>query len=192
MRAHARAHRERHLHHLVERGLVAGRAERAVILARLDRLERGAGIENAAAARAQHVPGEIEQAQARRMQEGRDQALRVEPGLGREIRNVDAVEVAILSVPDQPLDRIRRIGVGRLPQHREKVLDFTHDAECTRKRRRAKDQKTKRGRRPCGPAFALARPQRCSDGRSRRTEARRRRQVREPLEVVPGIVRLVE
>ena len=77
--AHARVDGEGDLDHLVEGRLVAGRAEGAVVVPLLHRLERRAGVEHAAAARAQHVPRQLEDAQARGVQERRDRLLLVEP-----------------------------------------------------------------------------------------------------------------
>ena len=64
--AHPGADREGHLDHLVERRLVAGGAEGAAVLAPVHGLQRRARVEHAAAARAQHVPGQLEDARAGR------------------------------------------------------------------------------------------------------------------------------
>ena len=69
---HARAHGEGDLDHLVERRLVGLRAQRAVVGLLVHRLELLAGVEHAAAARAQHVPVQLEQAEPRGVQEGAD------------------------------------------------------------------------------------------------------------------------
>ena len=68
--AHARADGEGDFDHLVERRLVAGGAQRAVIFVLVHGLERRVGVEHAAAARAEHVPRHFEQAEPGRMQEG--------------------------------------------------------------------------------------------------------------------------
>src|SRR3546814_10234826 len=73
------ADREDDLDHLVERRLVAGGAERAGVLLALHRLQRGVGIEHPAAARAEHVPRQLEEAEPGGMQEGGNGLLFVEP-----------------------------------------------------------------------------------------------------------------
>ena len=103
--AHPRADREGDLDHLVERRLVGLRAQRAVVGLLVHRLELQARIEHAAAARAQHVPVQLEQAEPRGVQEGADDLLLVEPALGGERQHVDADRCAVLAVADQRLDR---------------------------------------------------------------------------------------
>src|SRR5215470_3113893 len=72
------------------------------------------------------------------MQEGADQALLVDPRPGGERGHVDAIERPVLAFPHQPLDRLDRAGVRRLPQRREETLRFAHAAQSTPKRRPAK------------------------------------------------------
>ena len=90
--AQARAHREGDLDHMVERGLVARLAEDAAIFRLVERLEGRVGIEHAGATAADDVPGHLEEAEARRMQQCCDHALLGEPFLGRELDGVDLVQ----------------------------------------------------------------------------------------------------
>ena len=117
--AHARAHGEAHLDHVVERRLVVEVAERAIVFVGTHALERGVGVEHAAAARAQHVPRHVEQADLRGVQERRDRPLFVEAFAPGEVEHVDASELSIRRIADQPLDGGHAIGVGRLLQDRE-------------------------------------------------------------------------
>jgi hypothetical protein len=50
------------------------------------------------------------------MQERSDDLLRLEAVLSRERQGVDAVEIAIGSMPDQLLDSIYGLWIGGLPQ----------------------------------------------------------------------------
>ena len=93
--AHPRAHREGDLDHLVERRLVAARAQSAGIFLVIDGLERRAGIEHAAATGTEHVPRQFEQAEPRGMEERGERALFIEAVLGGEIERVDAAQLAI-------------------------------------------------------------------------------------------------
>ena len=124
--AHPAADRERDLDHLVERRPVAGRAQCAVVLLLVDALQCRAGIENPAATRAQHVPRQLEDPEARGMQEGGNSAFFIDFGLAREIDHIDAAQVAIGRVPHQLLDHPGCFGIGRLPQKREQIAGFTH------------------------------------------------------------------
>ena len=117
--AHARAYREADLDHVVERRLVVEVAERTIVFAGTHALERGVGVQHAAAARAQHVPRHVEQADLRGVQERRDRPLFVEAFAPGEIEHVDATELSIRRIPDQPLDGGHAGGVGRLLQDRE-------------------------------------------------------------------------
>jgi hypothetical protein len=74
---------------------------------------------DAAAAGAQHVPGQLEQPETRGMQEHRDGVLDVDPGLGGEIEDVDAAERAVRPVLHQPLHRRHGLAVGQLPEGRK-------------------------------------------------------------------------
>ncbi len=124
--AHPRAHREGHLDHLVERRLIARGAQRAGIFVVIDGLERRAGIEHAAAAGAEHIPRQFEQAEPRGVQERGDGAFFVEAVLGGKIEHIDAAEIAIGRVAHRALDRGDAIGIGRLPQHIEESFGFAH------------------------------------------------------------------
>jgi hypothetical protein len=122
--AYARVHREGHLDHLVEGRLVARAAQRAAVLVLAHGLERGICVEHAAAAGAEHVPGQVEQTDPRRMQEGGDDPFFVEPAFGGECEHVDAVERRVRAVAHQRLDGGDHLGVRRLAQHREQGLGF--------------------------------------------------------------------
>ena len=124
--AHARAHGEGDLDHLVERRLVARGAEPAGIFLVIDGLEGRAGIEHPAAAGAQHVPRQFEQAEPGGVQECSERHFLVETVLGGEIEHVDAAEIAIGRFADRPLDGGNAAGIGRLPQHAEKSFQIAH------------------------------------------------------------------
>src|SRR6185369_4617687 len=82
--------------------------------------------EHAAAAGAEDIPAEIEQPEARRMQEGRNDLLLVEPVPRGKIQQVDAVEVAILALCDQLRNGLDDRGIGGLPQNGELGLGIAH------------------------------------------------------------------
>ena len=111
---------------LVDRGLIAAGAQAAMIVVVTQRFQRGVGIEHAAAAGTQHVPGQFEQAEPRGMEEAGDHPLFVEPGTLREIQHVDAVELVVLALLDQLQDRVGNRRIGGLPQHRKLGLDVAH------------------------------------------------------------------
>jgi hypothetical protein len=114
---YARADRECHVDHLVKRWFVARGAEGTIIFLGVHALQRGIGVEYAAATRAQHVPRQFEQADAGGMQEGGDGLLLVEPVAAREGQNVDAAEVVIRRIGDQPLDDGNAARIRRLAQN---------------------------------------------------------------------------
>ena len=122
----ARRDGERHLHHLVEIRLVAGGAERAGVVLAVHRFQRLRSVEHAAAAGAEHVPRELEQSQPRRMQEGRDHALLIEPAGGRKVEHVEPAQRRVRGLVDEPFDRRRRRRIRRLPQHREQRPRLAH------------------------------------------------------------------
>lgn len=65
--ANPRAHRNRDLDHVVQRRLIAGSAECAIVLLLVQALKCRAGIEDAAAAWTEYVPGQLEDSDAGRM-----------------------------------------------------------------------------------------------------------------------------
>ena len=95
----------------------------------IDGLERRADIEHAAAAGAQHVPRQFEQAEPGGVQERGQRALFVEAVLGGEIEHVDAAEIAIGRFAHHLLDGGNAIGIGRLPQHAEKSFRIAHNSQ---------------------------------------------------------------
>ncbi len=113
------AEREGHLDHVVESRRIPLGAERADIFVAIDGLERGARVEHSAAARAQHIPRQFENAEPRGMQKGRDDTLVIESLPCREIDQVDAAQLAVRGLGYKTLDRRHRFGVDRLPQDRE-------------------------------------------------------------------------
>ena len=60
------------------------------------------------------------------MEEAGNHPLFVEPGALRKIQHVDAVELVILAVVDQPRDGIGNRGIGGLFQQRNLGLDLAH------------------------------------------------------------------
>ena len=93
--ANARAHRERDLDHLVERRLIAGGAQPAIVLVAIDGLKRRAGLEHAAATGTEDVPGQLENPEPRGVQERRDGTLLVEAVLGSKGNRIHSAKVAI-------------------------------------------------------------------------------------------------
>jgi hypothetical protein len=89
-----------------------------------------ARIEHAAAAGAQHVPVQLEQAEPRRMQERADGLFLVELALGCELQRVDARQRAVLAVANKRLDGADNGGIGRIAERAEQraglVLDVVH------------------------------------------------------------------
>ena len=126
--AQPRTHGEGDLHHVVEGRLVGGGAEGAFIFRLVEGLQRGVGVEHAATAAADDVPGHLEEADPRRMQQGGDEALLLDPGFRREVEGVDLVERVIGRIADHLLDRCDGIGIGRLPQDSEQGCGFAHGA----------------------------------------------------------------
>lgn len=109
---------ECYLDHLVEGWRIALGAQRASIFVLLHGFQRGVGVEHAAAAGAQNIPGDVEDAHARCMQKGADGAFLVEAILAGEGQRIDAAKLAVLARGDGLLDRLDclRIDIGRLPQ----------------------------------------------------------------------------
>ena len=124
---HARAHGEGDLDHLVQRRLVGARAERAVVGFLVHRLELLAGVEHPAAARAQHVPVQLEQADPRGMQEAADGLFLVEAAVGREIsaltRQSARSSPSRTSASMASTDR----GIGGTAERAEQSLDLAWD-----------------------------------------------------------------
>ena len=119
--------REGHFHHLVEGRLVAACAQRTIIFCAVECLQRAAGVEHAAAARTQHVPGEVENTKPGRMQERRNGELFIDVGSLGEVDDVDPAEGVVGTVTHECFDRRHRVGVRRLPQYGEESLSFAHD-----------------------------------------------------------------
>ena len=127
----ARAHREAHLHCVVERRLVGHPAERAMVVLLPHALQRRVGVEDAPAARAEDVPGHLEEAQPRRMQKRRDHLLLVQAAVGREADGVDARELLVGAIPHKILDRADGFGVGRATQGFEESIGILHARSIT-------------------------------------------------------------
>ena len=125
--AHPPVDRKRHLDDLVEDRRITSGAPGAVVLLAVDTPQRGARVEHAAAARAQHVPRQLEETRAaRRAERRRSHFSSSRPRLRRKIQHVDPAEVAIRRIPHQLLDRIDAAGIGRLPQKRKQIFGFAH------------------------------------------------------------------
>src|SRR4051794_10804101 len=93
--ADTRADGERHLDHLVKRGLVSGSTERAMIAVPVHRLQGGIGVEHAPTAWTEDIPGHLEQPNPGSVEEGSDCLLLVQAVVGCERESIDAVQVAI-------------------------------------------------------------------------------------------------
>jgi hypothetical protein len=124
--AHPRAHGESYLHHLVQRRLVIGGAERAEILVALHGLQRGVGLQYAAATGTEHVPRHVENADPCGMQECGDGAVVVQPVRGGEGHGVDAAELPVVGLRDETLHRVHGGSLGGLPEQGEHRLGFAH------------------------------------------------------------------
>src|ERR1700722_18319846 len=85
-------------------------------------------VQHTAATGTKHVPGEIEQAKPRGMQEAGNHLLFVEAGALGKVQGVDAIELMIFTVLDQPYDGIRDGPIGGLLQNRNLGLDIAHDS----------------------------------------------------------------
>ena len=96
-----------------------------VITQRFQRLMR---VQHAAATGTKHVPGEIEQAKPRGVQEAGNHLLFVEAGALGKVQGVDSIELMIFTVLDQPCDGIRDGPIGGLLQNRKLGLDIAHDS----------------------------------------------------------------
>ena len=129
--AHLRADGEGDLHHLVQRGLIAGGAERALVVLFVHVSQGRGRVEHAAAAGTQDIPRQLENADARGVQERGDHSFFVQAALGREIEDVDAAKFVIGSVPDQCFHGGDRFRVGRLSHDAEQTLGarFAHGAK---------------------------------------------------------------
>ena len=110
--ANSRVHGEGDLDQLVERRLVIGRAQRAVIIGPIEGLQRGAGFEHAPAPGANHAPGHVEQAEPRRMRQRRDHRLLAQAVRRGEGERIDPVERPVRGQFDLGLERRGDLGVG--------------------------------------------------------------------------------
>jgi hypothetical protein len=89
--ADARTDREGHLDHLIERGLIPSRAQRAVILVLIDGFQGGAGIKHASTSGAEDVPGHVESTNPTRMEESANGLPFVQAVGGSKSERVDAI-----------------------------------------------------------------------------------------------------
>ena len=89
-------------------------------------LQRGIGVEHASAARAEDVPGHLEEAEPRRLQKGRDDVFLVETAAGREADRVDARELLVRAVPHKTFDRAHRVRIRRATQGFEESIGIVH------------------------------------------------------------------
>src|SRR5271155_744705 len=85
-------------------------------------------VQHAAATGTKHVPGEIEQAKPRGVQEAGNHLLFVEAGALGKVEGVNSIELVIFTVLDQPCDGIRDGPIGGLLQNRKLGLDVAHDS----------------------------------------------------------------
>ena len=130
--ANARVDREGNLDHLVERRLIAGGAERAVISLLVHGFEGMSDVEHSAAARAKHIPGQIEQAKPGGMQEATDGLFLIEAFVGGKRQHIESAELTIAAVADQRLDGGNDLGIGRIAQRVEKRFRVAHRIEPLR------------------------------------------------------------
>jgi hypothetical protein len=112
--------------HFIECVLIAGGAQRAGVLRPVDGFQRRTRVEHAATTGAQYIPRQLEQAQARGVQERGNHALLVQSGLGGKVERIDSAQLTIGCVADQRLDGGHDLGIGRLPQGAEQGWCFAH------------------------------------------------------------------
>ena len=105
-------------------------AQRAHILVATDGLQAGAGVEHPAAARAQDVPRQFEDAEPRRMQEGGDDILLVEMLPRGESEQVDAAQRAVRRLGHETLDGRDGLRIDRLAQYREQALRLARQGDA--------------------------------------------------------------
>jgi hypothetical protein len=132
----AGADRKGDLDHLVERRLIAGGAQPAIVFVAIDILECRAGIEHAAAAGAEHVPRQFENSEPRGMQERGDGALFVELVCGRKSQRIDPAQFAIRRLAYGLFDRRGAGGIRRFSQYTKKGFSLAHQSFPSVKGRR--------------------------------------------------------
>ncbi len=99
---------------LIESRFVILDAERTKIVVAIEGLQGRGRLEHAAAARTEHVPGHVEEAEPRRMDERADHRLLVEPALGGEGERVDAVQRLVRSGFDGGFQRVGDVRMTRM------------------------------------------------------------------------------
>ena len=124
--ADSRINRERDLDQLIESRFVILHAERTEIVVAIEGLQGRGRFEHAAAARTEHVPGHVEEAEPSRMDERADHRLLVEPALGGEGERVDAVQRSVRSGFDGGFQRGGDRRLRRLPQEFPERRCFSH------------------------------------------------------------------
>ena len=116
------------LDEFIERRRVVRRAERARVFGAVERFQCGAGFKNAAAAGTQHVPGHVEEAQTRGVNQRADHRLFAKSMAGGEGERIDTAERPVRRGFNRSLKRIGDSRIGRLPQERPERLRFSHGA----------------------------------------------------------------
>ena len=84
--------------------------------------QRSGGIEYAAAAGTQDVPGQLENSNAGCVQERGDDALFVKAPFSRKIQDVDPAKLAIGAVADQRFHGGNHLRISGLPHYAEQAL----------------------------------------------------------------------
>src|SRR5208337_3614317 len=107
---------------------IVRRAEPARVFGAVERLQRGAGFENAAAAGTEHVPRHVEEADPGGVHQRADHWLFAKFVLGGEGERIDAAERAVRSGFYRRLQRIGDGRVGSLLQKFPERLRFSHRA----------------------------------------------------------------
>lgn len=80
-----------------------------------------------AATRTEHIPGKLENAQARRMQKACDRLFLVEALARGKGERIDPAKPVIGCIPNEPLECIGDLRPCRMAQHIEKGLGFAHE-----------------------------------------------------------------
>ena len=93
-------------------------------------LQRGPGVEHAAAAGTEHVPRQFEQPELGGVEESGDHFFLVEAAPGREFERVDATEGFVAPLLHQILDGAHRRGRAQLSEQREQGFGFAGRSHC--------------------------------------------------------------
>src|SRR5205814_8277603 len=101
------------------------RAKSAPVFGLVYGRERRARTQDATTTGTEDVPGHIENAESRAVQESSDHILLIELMLGGEREGIDAAKLTVWCVLDEFFDRAHGFRLRRLPQNTEEGFDFS-------------------------------------------------------------------